>query len=179
MSGNAFDMTSNSNSSQSDLNGTSSLGSPVSSSSNIRGKIKEIQKTLHSHYQQIDDSNVEIKRVRQMMDPLRLSMKRYTDNVHENINTAIQGVIDNQGKQNQRIDDNIDQVIEENNRLKQTIFQMQQQMDNMANSIAQLQGQVFGNYDSDSDAIESSQTLNNKINKKSTTPATQKSVDRQ
>ncbi len=158
------------NSSQCDFN--SPIGSPVSAASNIRGKIKDIQKQLHSHNVGIEETNVELKRVRQMLDPLRLSMKRYTDNLEENMNKSLENMSESQGKENEKINGDIDQLKDENNRLKQTIFQMKQQMDTMATSIAQLQGQVFGNYDSDSDTID-------KTTKKLANATTRPAGDRQ
>ena len=149
-----LDNTINSNGSLSDLT-SPTLGSPIgTSTSNIRGKVKDIQKQLHSHNQAIEETNVELKRVRQMLDPLRLSMKRYTDNLEESMDKQLQNLKESLGDENNRIEEELNQVKDENNRLKQTMYQMKQLMDSMANSIAQLQGQVFGNYDSDSDTVD-------------------------
>ena len=127
------------------------LGSPITSASNIRNKVKELQRQLHQQQNFLDETNIELKRVRQMLDPLRLSMKRYTDQLEINTNKSIQAVVDQQGIQNNQIDEDVQEIKNENAKLKLTINQMQEQMDSMAQSISQLQGQVFGNYDSDSD----------------------------
>ena len=136
----------------------SAMGSPITASSNIRTKVKQIQSQLHGHNNAIEDTNVELKRVRQMLDPLRLSMKRYTDQLEINTNKKIQETVDNQTKENKRIDAAADSLREEDRSLKNTLAQMQQQMDRMAQSITQLQEQVFGNYDSDSDADKTVKT---------------------
>lgn len=154
-----IDATIKSASSMSNLH--SPIGSPVGgSTSNIRGKVRDIQKQLHSHHNQLEETNIELKRVRQMLDPLRLSMKRYTDSCEDKMMQQMQKMKNQQGEENQRIGEDITNLKNENNRLKQTVFQMQQQMDNMANSIAQLQGQVFGNYDSDADTIDKTNAKN-------------------
>lgn len=129
-------------------------GSPVTAASNIRTKVKEMQKQLHNAQTGIEETNIELKRVRQMLDPLRLSMKRYTDQLETNIGKTVQNVVDSQGRENNRIDADVESLQDENRKLRSTIGTMQAQMDQMAASIQQLQGQVFGNYDSDEEAVQ-------------------------
>merc|ERR1712130_542399 len=128
---------------------SSSLGSPVTAASNIRNKVKQIQNTLHQHHNNIEETNIELKRVRQMLDPLRLSMKGYTDQLETNTDKQFKDAADAQDRENNRIDSELIALREENKSLKNTISKMQQQMDRMASSIAQIQGQVFGDYESE------------------------------
>ena len=113
-----------------------------------------MQKQLHNAQTGIEETNIELKRVRQMMDPLRLSMKRYTDQLETNISKTMQNVVDSQGRENNRIDADVESLQDENRKLRVTIGSMQSQIDQMAASIQQLQGQVFGNYDSDEEAVQ-------------------------
>eukprot|EP01083_Nonionella_stella_P046388 124202_1 len=131
----------------------SPLGSPVSGASNIRNKVRDMQRQLHNHHATMEDTNIELKRVRQMLDPLRLSMKRYTDQLETNTNKNIKEVVEKQNKENNKMDADIQTLQNENTKLKDTIAIMQKQMENMASSISQLQGQVFGNYDSECEAL--------------------------
>ena len=89
-----------------------------------------------------------------MLDPLRLSMKRYTDTVESNLNKSLQSINDQNGNDHNRIDTDVEQLKNENKKLKVKIHQMQNQIDSMAQSISQLQGQVFGNYDSETEIAQ-------------------------
>jgi len=142
-------------------------GSPVTAASNIRNKVKEMQKQLHMAQTGNEETNIELKRVRQMLDPLRLSMKRYTDTLEQNSNKTLQNIVDAQGRENNRIDTDTAALQEENRTLRSTMATMQHHMDQMATSIQQLQGQVFGNYDSDSDAaVDGSRKSSGRSSKK-------------
>ena len=68
-------------------------------------------------------------------------------------------MVDAQGRENNRIDVDVAALQEENRTLRSTIATLQHHMDQMATSIQQLQGQVFGNYDSDSDGVESRKSI--------------------
>lgn len=129
-------------------------GSPVQCASTIRNKVKEMQKQLHNAQTGIEETNIEMKRVRQMLDPLRLSMKRYTDTLENNINKTLQNVVDAQGVENNRIDTDIESLQDENRQLKAIIEAMQARIESQGQSIVDLQGQVFHNYDSDEESAE-------------------------
>lgn len=130
----------------------SPLGSPVSSaSSNIRKKVKDIQIQIFEQKNELECTNNELKKVHRMLDPLRISMKKYTDQTEQRITHYVDELIGGKQDQHQKTHNEISVLKKENSELMDTVTQMQATIQKMSAAIAQMQEQVFGNYDSDSE----------------------------
>ena len=121
--------------------------SPISGKSNIRAKIRELEQKLFHFKNEVEKTNTEIKKVHNMLDPLRISMKKYTDSREQEIRNTLENVTKKANEQFGDAGGELNNLKNENDNLKKTINDMKSDMARMAETIKQLQGQIFGDYE--------------------------------
>lgn len=115
--------------------------------SNVREKVRSIQHQVSNQQIQIDSTNVQLKKLHRSLDPLRISMKRYTDQCETRIREDVDTFIAQKQKQLEKAFEQIEVLGEQNLALEAKNLKCEQSILELSRCIEQLQTQVFANYD--------------------------------
>merc|ERR1712038_252992 len=112
------------------------MGGPISPSKRgVRQKVIELQSELNKQHITLDNQNNEIKRIYRMIDPLRLSLQRYTDQSESRIIKSQEKVIADQREKNNQLLDEVAELKSWKTHCESVIQSLESQIKTMTQQI--------------------------------------------